>query len=137
MLQKTLQFLLENKVFYVATVDGGKPRVRPFGLVFELDGKLYFGTANVKPVFRQLQACPSVEISATSPQMEWIRLSGKAVFDGNQAAKKKAFEVLPSLADLYMGGPDDPAFEVFYLDEAKVVFYSFATYGTEPETHCL
>ena len=127
MLQKTLQFLHDGKVFYVATVDDGKPRVRPFGLAFELDSKLYFGTANVKPVFRQLQACPYVEISATSPQMEWIRLSGKAVFDGSMAAKKKAFEVMPSLADLYKDGPDDPAFEVFYLDEAKVAFFSFAT----------
>lgn len=136
MLQKTLQFLLDSKTFYVATLDEGKPRVRPFGLVFELDGKLYFGTANSKPIFRQLQACPFVEISATSPQMEWVRLSGKVVFDGNQAAKKKAFDVMPSLLDMYPGGADDSTFEVFYLDEAKITFHSFASFGTEPETHC-
>lgn len=136
MLQKTLQFLQDSKVFYIATVDDGKPRVRPFGLVFELDGKLYFGTANTKPVFRQLQACPYVEISATSPQMEWIRLSGKAIFEGNRIAKEKAFEIMPSLKDMYPTGADDPTFEVFCLDDAKVTFYSFATYGTEPQTHC-
>ena len=136
MLQKTIQFLRDSKIFYVATVESGKPRVRPFGLVLEWDGKLYFGTANTKAVYRQLQACPDVEISATSPQMEWIRLSGKAVFDGNKAAKEKAFEVMPDLGNLYKDGPNDPTFEVFYLDEARVTFYSFASYGSIPETHC-
>lgn len=134
MLQKTLQFLTDNKIFYVATVDAGKPRVRPFGLAFELDGKLYFSTANTKPVYRQLQTDANLEISATSPQMEWIRLSGKAVFDANRAAKEKAFVTMPGLNDLYQG-PDDPRFEVFYLSEAQVAFFSFASYGAEPETH--
>ena len=50
-------------------------------------------------------------------------------------ALNKAFEVMPSLRDLYKEGLDAPAFEVFYLDEAKVAFYRFATYGTEPEIH--
>lgn len=134
MLQKTLQFLQESKIFYIASMDGGQPRVRPFGLAFELDGKLYLGTANTKPVYEQLKANPKLEISATSPKMEWIRLSGKAFFDSNRAAKIKAFEILPSLNDMYEGGADNPSFEVFYLADAEVKFYSFATYGKEPET---
>ncbi len=99
MLQKTLQFLQENKIFYIATVEDGKPRVRPFGLVVEHGGKLWFGTSNTKAVYRQMQANPNVEISATSPSMEWIRLSGQAVFEANRDVKQKAFDLLPMLVD--------------------------------------
>jgi uncharacterized pyridoxamine 5'-phosphate oxidase family protein len=136
MLQKTLQFLQENKIFYLATSENGRPRVRPFGLVVEHDGKLWFSTANIKPVYRQLQANPLVEISATSPSMDWIRLSGKAVFENNSEAKQKAFEVMPMLAKIYQG-PTDPAFEMFYLTDAEVVFRSMGNYGQAPEIHRL
>ena len=130
MLNRTFTFLQENKIFYVATIDGDKPRVRPFGLVVKHEGKLYFCTSNAKPVYRQLQASPQVEICATSPAMEWGRIAGKAVFDSNLDAKRKAFEQMPMLADIY-GNPENPAFEVFYLADAEVTFQSF---GGNPET---
>jgi uncharacterized pyridoxamine 5'-phosphate oxidase family protein len=136
MLQKTLKFLQECKTFYVATIDGGKPRVRPFGLVIEHGGKLWFGTANTKSVYRQLRENPFVEISATSPEMEWIRLSGKAVFEDNANVKRKAFELLPMLNSLYKGH-DDPVFTVFYLTDAEVTFQRIGEYGQKPETHRL
>jgi len=136
MLQKTLQFLQDNKIFYLATSENGKPRVRPFGLVVEHGGKLWFSTANIKPVYRQLQVNPLVEISATAPSMDWIRLSGKAVFENNKEVKRKAFEVMPMLAQIYQG-PDDPAFEVFYLADAEVVFQGLGRYDEKPETHRL
>ena len=136
MLKKTFQFLQENKTFYLATTEDGKPRVRPFGLVIEHDGKLWFGTANTKAVYRQLQGNPFVEISTTSPSMEWIRLSGKAVFENNGEVKRKAFELLPMLSNIYQG-PDDPVFEVFYLADAAVTFQSLGNYGQKPELHLL
>ena len=134
MLQMTLNFLQECKTFYLATVEGDRPRVRPFGLAIEHEGRLWFGTANTKEVSRQLKANPRVEISATTPSMEWIRLSGQAVFDSNADVKRKAFELLPTLSNIY-SGPDDPAFEVFYLAGAEVVFHSFRNYGQKPEIH--
>ena len=136
MLKKTLMFLRDNKTFYAATVEDGKPRLRPFGLVIEHDSKLWFSTSNKKAVYRQLQASPFVEISTTSPSMEWLRLSGKAVFENNVEVKRQAFEVLPALSRIYQG-PDDPAFEVFYLADAEVVFHSMETYGQEPVVHRL
>jgi len=136
MLQKTLKFLQDTKTFYLATTEGDQPRVRPFGLVIEYEGKLWFGTANTKAVYRQLQANPFVEVSATSPQMEWIRLSGKAVFENNAEVKRRAFEQLPALSNIYKG-PDDPAFVVFYLTEAEVVFRNMGSYGQKPEIHRL
>ena len=132
MLQKTLNFLQECRTFYVATTDGDQPRVRPFGLVIEHEGKLWFGTANTKEVYRQLKANPRIEISATSPAMEWVRLSGKAVFESNAEVKRKAFELLPMLANIYHG-PEDPVFEVFYLADAEAVFQGMGNYGAKPE----
>ena len=142
MLQKTLNFLQECKIFYLATsdadyletLDGDQPRVRPFGLAIEHDGKLWFGTANTKKVYQELKLNPKFEISATSPAMEWIRLTGKAVFEPNADVKRKAFELLPMLSQIYKG-PDDPVFEVFYIAEAKVVFQSMGKYAETPEVH--
>ena len=136
MLQKTLKFLQDNKTFYVATVEDGKPKVRPFGLVLEYDGKLWFGTANTKSVYKQLQANPYVEISTTSPSMVWLRLSGKAVFEANMDVKRKAFELVPMLAHIY-SGPDAPEFEVFYLDDACVTYWELGNNDSVPQTHRL
>ncbi len=133
MLHKTLKFLQDAKTFYIATVEDDKPRVRPFGLVVEHEGKLWFGTANTKAVYRQLQSNPFVEISATLPSMEWIRLSGKAVFERNTVVKRKAFELLPMLAKIYKG-PEDPVFEMFRLDDAEVSFWSTGNFGRKPES---
>ncbi len=132
MLQRTLNFLLENKTFFIATIDGDHPRVRPFGLVVEHEGKLWFGTANTKAVYRQLQTNPRVEISATSPDSNWIRLSGKAIFAQNLDVKRKAFEAMPMLSNIYHG-PEDPTFEMFYLDDAEVSFWSFGDHESKPE----
>ena len=136
MLQKTLKFLQDNRTFYIATVEDGKPKVRPFGLVLEYNGKLWFGTANTKSVYKQLRANQNVEISTTSPSMEWLRLAGKAVFESNMEVKRKAFELMPMLAHIY-SGPDSPEFEVFYIDDANVTFWKLGDNETVPETHRL
>lgn len=120
-MDEVLKFLRDSKVFYVATVDGNLPRVRPFGLVMIYDGKLCFCTNNQKDVYKQMQANPNIEISATSPDgMEWIRLRGKAVFNTTRESKKAALEVSPSLRDIY--SEDDDIFETFYIDQAEATF---------------
>lgn len=43
-----LDYLKESGVFYLSTMDGNQPRVRPFGAVCEFEGKLYFITAKTK-----------------------------------------------------------------------------------------
>ncbi|WP_238861167.1 pyridoxamine 5'-phosphate oxidase family protein [Clostridium sp. YIM B02569] len=78
-------------------MDGDQPRVRPFGAVMKYNDKLYFATNNTKSVFEQLVANPKVEISTTSPKGEWIRLTGKAVFDSSTEVKSAMLESVPSL----------------------------------------
>jgi Uncharacterized conserved protein len=130
MRKRVVEFLQKCQIFYVTTMDGDQPRVRPFGVAFELDGKIYFTTGRGKAVYNQMQINPKIEISTTSSDgTSWIRLRGKAVYDGNMEAKKMAFEVYPGFDKLYQS-PDNPNFEVFYLADATGEFCSF---GIAPE----
>ena len=125
-MNEALQFLMDNQIFYLATVDGDEPKVRPFGFVMEFQGKVYFCTGNTKEVYKQLQANPRFEVSSTDKTgRRWIRIKGKAVFDNNMAAKKQVFELLPMLADIYKDA-SNPVFEVFYLDEGEATIFSMA-----------
>jgi uncharacterized pyridoxamine 5'-phosphate oxidase family protein len=117
---------LNGTTFYLATVDGNKPRVRPFGFVMELKGKLYFGTNDKKPSYRQLTENPHVEICACRDGKTWLRVSGKAVFDLSPETKEKAFEAAPFLKEMY-GGHDAPVLELFYIEEGEAVFSSFGS----------
>jgi len=119
---EVLRFLKENGTFYLATVDGNMPKVRPFAFVMEHEGKLWFCTNNQKNVYRQLKANPYCEISSTAPDRKWIRLSGRAVFNSTQAVKAKALETAPLLAKRY--SVNDGIFEVFCLEEAEATFNS-------------
>lgn len=100
-MEKILNFLKENPTFYFATVDGDKPKVRPFGFFMEHNGKLYFGMGNHKKSYKQLIENPNVEISTTNAKGEWIRISGVAVFDDSEETMTKAFETMPMLKNIY------------------------------------
>ena len=128
-MNKALQFLKENKTFYLATVENDQPRVRPFGAVAEFEGKLYICTNNTKAVFKQICANEKVEISACGVNGTWIRLSAKAVQDSRREAKQAMLEQNPSLSRLYK--LDDGIFEVLYLKNAQASICSFAA---APET---
>ena len=119
-MNEILKFLTDNSIFYIATVDGNIPKVRPFGFVMDFEGKLYFGTSNQKQVYKQLKANPHFEVSTTSKTGEWLRLKGKAVFNTNQKTKQAALDAMPSLSKIY--SVEDSIFEVFYIEEAEATF---------------
>jgi uncharacterized pyridoxamine 5'-phosphate oxidase family protein len=127
-MQRVVDLIREAGVFHIATIDGDQPRVRPFGLIMLFEDKLYFTTANRKNFYRQLQKNPNVEISAMIDEDRWIRLEGKAVFDGNLAAKKHAFGIFPNFQQMYQT-PENPIFEVFHLDGPSATLYSMT--GTQ------
>ena len=79
-MDKVTQFLKEAGVYYLATVDGDQPRVRPFGTVNYFDGKLYIQTGKVKNVSKQLHANPKAEICAFKDGT-WLRVSGELIED--------------------------------------------------------
>lgn len=99
--ERTLSFLEENHIFYFATVDGDKPKVRPFGFCMEFEGKLYFGMGTHKESYRQVKENPYIEVCSCGDGGRFIRISGKAVFDERQEAQEKMFEKAPMLKKMY------------------------------------
>ncbi|MDR3203284.1 MAG: pyridoxamine 5'-phosphate oxidase family protein [Deltaproteobacteria bacterium] len=123
MSQEVFDFLSVNRPFYMATVDGETPKVRPMGFVMFYEGKIWFGMGTYKNVYKQLQANPQVEISATGPNNEdWIRISGRAVFDQRPQLFKAALEAMPRLKDIYPEGGAKMA--IFSLVPGQASFMS-------------
>ena len=122
-MSKTLEFIKAANVFYVATVEGNQPRVRPFGAISEYNGKLYICTNNQKEVFKQLEASPKLEICALSPDFKWLRLAATGIKETDIEAKKKMLQDNLSLNDMYK--LDDGIFEVIRLDDMVAKVYSF------------
>lgn len=116
------KFLHECGIFFVSTVDGNQPKVRPFSFVMEYEGKLCFATSNKKPFYAQLMANPNIEICAATKDARWLRLSGKAVFCTTKEAKTQALEIMPMLKHMY--SVEDEIFEIFYLENAIANFCS-------------
>lgn len=124
-LKEVLDFMLEARVFHVATVEDGLPRVRPFGFVMEHEGKLAFVTGKFKDIYKQMQAEPHVEMSCCCGEdMLTLRLSGKARFVTTPELQQRAIDIMPVLGKMYEVGSD--RFQVFVLDDAKAVFVTMA-----------
>ena len=124
-MQEVYDFLKKSGVFYLATVDHDKPRVRPFGALNIFEDKLYLQTGKVKAVSKQIQANHNVEICAFI-NGKWIRIEGKLVRDDRIEARKDMLDHNPELRGMYDENDDNT--EVLYFDSAKATFSSF----TEP-----
>jgi uncharacterized pyridoxamine 5'-phosphate oxidase family protein len=99
----------------LATVDDGKPRVRPFAFMFAENGRFYFCTSSDKEVYRQLTECPFIEFTITSQDMHWLRISGEIKFDEDISCKEKCFANYHMLKDIYQS-PDNSLIKLFYLE---------------------
>jgi uncharacterized pyridoxamine 5'-phosphate oxidase family protein len=119
-MEEIIKFLTDNKVFYLATLDGDQARVRPMGFVMNYEGKLTFCTNNKKDMYKQMKAHPKIEICAASPEGKTLRIAGKVAFNPAREAKVKALEIMPHLKNMY--SPDDGVFEIFYFESAVATF---------------
>lgn len=127
-IEKVCKFLDEAQTYYLATVDGDQPRVRPFGTVLVWNGKLYIQTGKVKPVSKQLAANPKAEICAFKDG-KWLRVSGELVNDEDRDVKAAMLEKMPALKGMY--DPDDGNMQMLYFKNAVATFSSFTE---APET---
>lgn len=121
-MERVEKFLKEANVYYLATLEGDQPRVRPFGTAHIFEGKLYIQTGKVKDVYRQLIANPKAEICACL-QDRWLRVSGELVEDDRREARQSLLDAYPSLQSMYSA--DDGNTAVFYFQNATAVFSSF------------
>lgn len=127
-IEKVCKFIEECGTYYLATVDGDQPRVRPFGTVMVFEGKLYIQTGKVKPVSHQLAANPKAEICAFKDG-KWIRVSGELIDDGRTEAKAAMLDKYPMLKGMYSAEDDNT--QVLYFKNGEAVISSF---GGAPET---
>lgn len=121
-MNKVLKFLKDAETYYLATVEGDQPRVRPFGTAHVFEGKLYIQTGKVKDVSKQLHQNPKSEICAFK-NGEWLRVSGKLIEDDRNDARQSMLDAYPSLQKMYKA--DDGNTEVFYFENATAIFSSF------------
>jgi len=121
-MKEVYDFLKKCQTYYLATIDGDQPRVRPFGTIDLFEGKLYIQTGKVKDVSRQIQVNPKIEICAWDGN-EWIRVAATAVRDDRLEAKQHMLDAYPELQGMYRA--DDDNTEVLYLKDATATIYSF------------
>ena len=121
-MEKVCKFLKDAGVYYLATVEGDQPRVRPFGTANIFDVKLYIQTGKVKPCSKQIAANPRVEISAFH-NGTWIRIAGELAEDDRVEAKKSMLDAYPNLRAMY--DENDGNTQVFYFRNATATFSSF------------
>ena len=123
-MERVEKFLKEAGTYYLATVEGDQPRVRPFGTINNFEGKLYIQTGKSKDVSKQIHANPKSEICAFKDG-SWIRIACELVEDDRREARKAMLDAYPQLRGMY--SEDDGNTEVFYMKNATATISSFTT----------
>lgn len=123
-LERVCTYLKEAETYYLATMEGDQPRVRPFGTIHLFEGKLYIQTGKTKAVSKQILANPKVEICAMKDNT-WLRLAGELVEDDRFEAKESMLDAYPNLKSMYAA--DDDNTQVFYFKNATATFASFVS----------
>ena len=127
-IKRVCDFLKAAGTYYLATVEGDQPRVRPFGTAHIFEGKLYIQTGRSKAVSRQLAANAKAELCAFHEGV-WLRLSGELTEDDRVEAKKAMLDDYPDLRSMY--DEKDENTQVLCFRHATATFFSFTA---APET---
>ena len=122
-MKEIYDFLKACPCYFIATMDGNQPRVRPFGTILLFEDKLYIQSGHKKDFAKQLSANPKMELSAFDGKGNWIRLSATMVEDNRVETKKAMLDDYPSLRAMYDENDDNTA--VWYMTNAKGSICSF------------
>jgi uncharacterized pyridoxamine 5'-phosphate oxidase family protein len=126
--QEVYEFLKKCGTYYLATIDGNQPRVRPFGTVNIFENKLYIQTGKKKSVSKQMQKNPKIEICSMNGG-QWIRIEAVVVEDDRVEAKQSMLDAYPNLKSMYSATDNNT--QVLYLKNATAIISSFTK---EPKT---
>ena len=121
-MQQVRDFLHKTGFYFIATVDGDQPQVRPFGTAEIIEGKLYIQTGHVKAVAHQIAANPKVAICAYDGE-KWLRITATLVEDPRVEIKKAMLDANPGLRSMYDENDSNTA--VYYLTNAHATLSSF------------
>ena len=129
-MQRVRDFLHAAGCYYLATVDGDQPQLRPFGTAEIIEGKLYIQTGHVKNVAKQIAANPKVAICAFNGS-EWLRVTATLIEDPRVEIKKAMLDAYPDLRSMYDENDSNTA--VYFLTSAKASINSFTAPPIEIE----
>lgn len=121
-MQRIYDFLKEAETYYLATVDGDQPRVRPFGTVDLYKGRIGIQTGKKKELFKQISKNPKVEICAMRGG-EWLRVEGEVYADDSIEACEHMLNSYENLRSLYT--PGDGNCVVLYFKSGTATISSF------------
>ena len=124
-MEEVQKFLKECGVYYLATVENDKPKVRPFGTIEIFENHLYIQTGKKKDVYKQIEKNNNVELCGFKDG-KWIRVSGKLIADDRIEAKKDMLDKNPELREMYNENNDNTI--VLYFETGEATISSF----TEP-----
>ena len=121
-MQEVYEFLKKCGTYYLGTVDGDQPRVRPFGTIDLFDGRMTIQTGKIKDVSRQMIRNPKIEICAFDGE-RWLRIAATVVEDSRIEAQEHMLAAYPSLQGMYQAG--DGNTQIFALTQVTATFSSF------------
>lgn len=122
-MNETYKFLKENtQVNFVATINGNKPSLRPFGDPFTYDNKIYVLTNKQKNVSKQIANNNNVCIVAYDGE-NWIRINCELIDDSNNIEAKKAALKEFVWAEAAGYTLDNPNFQILYMNNAEATIY--------------
>ncbi len=122
-MDEVYEYLKACGTYYLATVDGDQPHVRPFGTIDRYKGHLYIQTGKKKAVARQLKANGKVELCAMGEDGRWIRVWAVAVLHDDVEAQRHMLDAYPELKSMYEAG--DGNTEVYLISDAHAEICSF------------
>lgn len=122
-MEEVYKFLKKCGTYYLATMDGDQPRVRPFGTIDLFEGRLYIQTGKKKEASRQMMEYSRIELCGFMGG-KWLRVAADAIEDDRTAARQHMLDAYPSLKKMYAA--DDGNTQVFYLKNVKATLSSFA-----------
>lgn len=118
-IEQVKEVLADGTSGYFATMNGEQLEVRGWQFQFAKGNKFYFGTANIKDVYKQMQANPQVAFACTSNEYN-VRISGKAIFVTDHEQKEEAFaKFSPAVQGMYKSA-SNPIFEIFYIESGEI-----------------
>ena len=123
-MQEVYELLKKCGTYYLATIDGDQPRVRPFGTVNIFENKLYIQTGKKKSVSKQMKKNPKIEICSMNGG-QWIRIQAVAVGDDRVEAKTSMLDAYPNLKSMYSATDDNT--QVLYLKNVTATISSFTS----------
>lgn len=123
-MEKTIEFFNNcSEVIYLATINGDRPSLRPFGTPILVDGVFYSMSHEGKDVVNQLKQNSKVCVVASNQQEQWIRIDCDLVDDSSNIEVKKAMIEKFEWAEMAGYTLDNPDFKVFRWNNAKSIVH--------------